>query len=168
MIKKIIIEELYSARRLHENWLNRTEDLISGLPIYEDMIPLSPTTCGFGKWFQTKCQDFHKIPQLAISLKRIDRVHNELHYIYFKIYKIYFIDSKRPWLLSAITSAYKEPSKKQKELAYEYYEELEETSIKLMAELKIFERDIQRTKEIFLEKNYKADEKTIRKHAPLI
>jgi len=164
----MIIEEIYKARRIHEHWLSRAEDLISGLPIYEDMIPLSPNACGFGKWFHTKCTNLYKIPRIALSLKRIERVHNELHDMYLKIYKIYFIDSKKPWILSVLTSRYKEPSKEQKNLALQYYDELEDISIRLMAELKMLEKDIQETKDIFLEKNYKVDTDTLNKYVPLV
>ncbi|HIP20674.1 MAG TPA: hypothetical protein EYG70_06085 [Sulfurimonas sp.] len=80
-------------------------------------------------------------------LANIEEYHTKLHETYVDIYKIYFIEIKRSWIMSKIIDSPPEPSSEQKKKAYMYFDELEEISEQLMKEFDSFEMSLRLLKE---------------------
>lgn len=144
MVSDSVLEEMELARNNHTKWLQRVKRLIENMPIGEGMIPLDPVHSDFGIWFYTKGLEFKELSGLSPTIDNIKNYHEELHTVYIKIYKIYFVDSKRSWVLSKLLSPYKEVSRQEQLLAYTYYEELEEISKQLIKEFDILHRSVRR------------------------
>ncbi len=142
MQRKDILERITTASLAHSKWVRRAKHLIENMPVTSGMIPIDSTECEFGKWFYTEGLKYKNMPQLRAILDKIDRLHEEVHNIYLDIYKIYFVELKRSWLMSKILDSYKEPSLEQQKTAYRHYIRLEDVSVLLMKEFDLFERTL--------------------------
>ena len=140
-------KNISNAREAHEHWLRRAKHLIEGLPVSEEMIPLDPSSCEFGRWYYSIKLKLQKFPQFEELLAHIEEYHTKLHETYLDIYKIYFIELKRSWLMSKIIDSPPEPSSEQKKRAYRYFDEMEEISEQLMKEFDSFEMSSRLLKE---------------------
>ena len=103
------------------------------------MVPLDPMSCEFGKWYYSIEKKLKKYAQFEEVLEKIE--------VYLEIYKIYFIELKRSWLMSKIIDSPKEASVEQQKRAYMHFDHLEEVSDKLMKEFDNFEMSLRLLKE---------------------
>jgi hypothetical protein len=139
--KKDILNQVSDARHAHATWLRRAKHLIEGLPVQDGMIPIDPTFCTFGKWFYKDGVRLKRFDSLQEVLDKIERLHVELHDVYLNIYKVFFINSKRTWLMSKILAgSYAMPRKKEYDFAKVCYYQLESISREMMQELTTLER----------------------------
>jgi len=139
--KRFMLNQIADARVSHTRWLRRAKHLIEGLPVRDGMLCLDPSHCEFGKWFYKEGVQYKQVLKFDKIVEKIEKYHLQLHEIYVEIYKIYFVQTKRSWVVSKLlASPYNEPSMKQKEMAKLHLRELEETSKKLLSELTALER----------------------------
>jgi len=142
MQKKDIIEQITNARLAHLKWVRRAKHLIEKLPVSSGMIPIDATECTFGAWLYREGLKYKNLSQLSTVINKIEKLHTEIHDIYLDIYKIYFVDLKRSWVMSKILDAYKDPTPQQQKMAYRYFIQLEDISVLLMQEFDLFERTL--------------------------
>ena len=135
-------KQIEKARFAHTNWLRRAKHLIEGLPVSEEMLPLAPDACEFGRWYSGVDKKLKKFPQLREVLENIEQYHFEVHAIYFNIYDIYYIQLERSWFMAKIFDSRKEPTEEQKKAAYMYFDALEQASEKLLSELDSLEMSL--------------------------
>ncbi len=90
-----IIQNLTAAKVAHTKWVRKAKHLVESLPVKEDMIPIDSTDCKFGQWFYSEGIRFKIDDSFSSILGKIEKEHTELHNLYLKIYKIYFVDTKR-------------------------------------------------------------------------
>lgn len=136
----------------HASWVRRAEHLIEGLPVEEKLIPYDATECRFGQWFYDEVMKFKVVPDLSDTLTEIENRHNELHGIYLNIYKIYFVDTRPSWIRNLMTTQRKKVSHPMREIAQQYFKELQRVSDELMKALDLFESKVQvATSEVFRE-----------------
>ncbi|MBV5335368.1 MAG: CZB domain-containing protein [Sulfuricurvum sp.] len=146
-IKKQILKEIRDAHIAHTKWVRRAKHLVENLPVDEKMIPLDSTECHFGKWLYNDAMKYKNIPQLTQTLHKIEEDHRDLHDMYLKIYKIYFLETKRSWMMNLVTQSRKEvPPKKQIE-ALKYFQSLEKISVMLIESLEKFEAHLRMQKD---------------------
>lgn len=138
-IKRQILKEIRDAHIAHTKWVRRAKHLVENLPVDEKMIPLDSTECQFGLWLYNNAMKYKNIPQLTGILHKIEEDHRDLHDMYLKIYKIYFLETKRSWMMNLVTQSRKEVSPKKQAEAFKYYQILEETSVILIESLETFE-----------------------------
>jgi hypothetical protein len=138
-LKKHTLKEIRDAHLAHEKWVRRAKHLVENLPVDEKMIPLDSTECQFGQWFYISGIKYKNIPQLTDIIHKIEEYHKELHDIYLNIYKIYFLETKRSWVMSLLTESRKKVSPINQQLALEYYHTMEKVSKSLMDTLDQFE-----------------------------
>ena len=143
-MSNVFLADIESARYSHRQWLYRTQRLIENMPITDAMIALDPTKSEFGIWLYSKGVRYQEFAGYAPTVENIV-IHNEkLHEIYLNIYKIYFVDSKRSWILSKLVAPHKKVSTKQQKEAYIHFEKLEFISALLLKDLDILYRSVQR------------------------
>lgn len=138
-IKRQIVKEIRDAHIAHERWVRRAKHLVENLPVDEKMIPLDSTECHFGQWFYNNAMKYKCIPPLAPILHNIEEEHRNLHDTYLKIYKIYFLETKRSWVMNVITKSGKEVTPQKQQEALYYYKKIEKTSGILIELLEQFE-----------------------------
>lgn len=78
---------------------------------------------------------YKNIPELSTIIHTIDEQHRELHNLYLNIYKIYFLETKRSWVMAMITQSRKKVSADNQKLASTYYSNIEEVSKTLLEAL---------------------------------
>ncbi|MGC9351394.1 MAG: CZB domain-containing protein [Sulfurovum sp.] len=142
MEKSEILEQLRAAKAAHINWVQRAKLLISGFQIDESSIPVNSTQCQFGKWFYTDAQKLNAMQNNPVEcMSTIEQLHFDLHDIYLNIYKIYY-ETESKGFFSKIFGKKKKINEDAKELAQKYYQNMEEVSKKLVAEINRMERRI--------------------------
>ena len=142
MTKEQVLHQLHSAKASHVAWLQRARMLVEGLKINEDAIPINSTVCGFGKWFYSDGQRLNVIRNIPSEcMNDLERFHNDLHDIYMKIYKIYYVLNTSDRLLS-IFGKKKSISEAEKTLSKYYYDEMDIISKKLLKALDLMERRV--------------------------
>ena len=135
-----ILHQTNNAKVAHIKWVRRINHLISGLPVEEKLIPLDPTFCEFGQWFYFQGSKLRTLDSLKEILEKIEKLHDELHDIYGKIYTIYFLTPhKRTLLHKIITLNNKEVKKEEKEEARNHYDTLIKISRLLISSMEKFE-----------------------------
>ncbi len=140
MYERVFKQNLIDAKEAHIKWVRRAKHLVENLPLSEDMIPVDSTECSFGCWFHKEASRLKVLRGFEELVEEIDALHTKLHDIYIRIYKIYFVDTKRSWLLKAILGEKKEvPAHKQEE-AQHHFLELEGVSSKLIKKIEQLER----------------------------
>lgn len=138
-LKQQILKEIRDARIAHEKWVRRAKHLVENLPVDEKMIPLDSTECHFGQWIYNHGMRYKSIPALNVIIHKIEKEHRDLHDIYLRIYKIYFLETQRSWAISLIISSRKEVSTRKQEEGLYYYKMIEKTSASLIQALEEFE-----------------------------
>ena len=142
MYVNVMVKKLEEARNAHIKWVKRAQHLVEGLPLDEGMIPVDSTACHFGEWLHSDGFRLKLLKSFAPLIEEIDALHMKLHSVYLSIYKIYFMDTKRVWLLKAILGERKEvPVYKQQE-ARELHRHLEDISSQLLQSLAKLERQL--------------------------
>jgi len=138
MNKEETLEQLSAAKKAHIKWVNRAKSLVEGLPVEKDAIPVDSTECNFGQWFYGEGQKLNAIPGMDI-LSTIEQLHFQLHDNYMKIFKLYFGEMDRSFF-SKLFKMKTKISDRDREIARDFYEKLEEVSKKLLEEIGKLER----------------------------
>lgn len=149
-IRKHIVKEIRDAYVAHEKWVRRAKHLVENLPVDEKMIPIDSTECQFGQWLYGNGMKYKNIPQLSGILHKIEEEHRNLHNVYLRIYKIYFIDTKRSWMMNLLTQSRKEVSSTKQQDALHYYYQMVKISTQLLESLEIFEASLMMQKDEIL------------------
>ena len=142
MEKEHILEHLRAAKAAHIKWVQKAKLLINGLDIQEDAIPVDSTECKFGKWFYSDGQILNALSNNPLEcMQHIETLHFNLHDTYLKIFSIYFSEEKKTGFFAKLFGVKrKEPSVSEKELAQNFYDEMEQTSKELLDEINRLER----------------------------
>ena len=138
MDKSATLEALSAAKAAHIKWVNRARNLIGGIPVEKEAIPIDSTECAFGKWFYlegSKLNGFGSMDCLSV----IENYHFDLHDKYLKIFTIYFGDDRRGFF-SKLLNKKKKVTDNEIRLARDYFEQLEASSRKLLDEISRLER----------------------------
>lgn len=142
MQKEEVLSQLRAAKSAHINWVQRAKFLIEGFTINESSIPVNSTECKFGKWFYTEGQRLNDIRNNPVeSMTTIEELHQELHDVYLKIYKIYY-DNPKIGFFSKLFGKKNTVSDSDISLAKEYFNDIERISKELIKALNIMERRI--------------------------
>jgi hypothetical protein len=142
MLKRNVLNEINAARLAHAKWVRRAKHLVENLPVTEEMIPMDSTECAFGRWFFSNGMKFRILNNFGTLVDQINLHHTQVHDIYLHIYKIYFLDTKRSWMMNMLTKTRKEVSIEGQRMAYRYFTELENASESLTKILDQFEREV--------------------------
>lgn len=138
MEKSEVLKAIRTARRAHIIWVDNVKALVHGLPIKKEEIPISLTSCDFGKWFYCDGQILLSIFR-EDAVKKLDDKHKELHDIYMEIFKIYFFRGKKSLFKRLFRRGKKIPAKEEYN-ALVYLAELEKVSNELVSYLNIIEK----------------------------
>ncbi|MDM5270630.1 CZB domain-containing protein [Sulfurovum sp. zt1-1] len=142
MQKNEVLEQLRAAKAAHINWVQRAKLLISGFQVDESSIPVNSTQCQFGKWFYSDAQKLNAMQNNPMEcMSSIEQLHFDLHDIYLNIYKIYY-ETESKGFFEKIFGKKKKITDEAKTLAKEYFNNMEEVSKKLVAEINRMERRI--------------------------
>ena len=138
-----ILQETNNAKIAHTRWVKRADHLISGLPVEKEFIPLAPTSCAFGRWFYSQGSQLRNLSTLVEVLGQIEKYHDELHDIYGKIYKIYFMmPQNRSLFHKILTFNSKIVTKSEQKEAEHYYILLVKSSETLLLLVAEFETKV--------------------------
>jgi len=80
------VVQLRHARAAHKAWVARAEGLVAGLPLEKEQVPLLPTDCQFGKWYDGSAQSLRKLP----AYQQLEKPHDQLHRVYMQIFKLLY------------------------------------------------------------------------------
>ncbi len=138
MKKEEVLKKIRAARRSHVIWVDRARSLVNGFPVSKDQIPIEVTSCDFGKWFYCDGQILLVIFSES-AIKKLEDKHRELHDTYMKIFKIYF-DTSNQSLLARLLKRRKKISDRERLIAMEDLQRLEEISNELVSYLNIIEK----------------------------
>jgi len=142
MTRAEILQEITRAKIAHKRWVKRADHLISGLPVEKEFIPLSSTSCGFGKWLYGQGASLREIDITRHIIEEIESYHDDVHEIYSEIYKIFFIlPESKSFLSKVFTFNSKNVSTKAKEEAERYFEQLRKSSDELLKLLEKLEQE---------------------------
>jgi hypothetical protein len=143
MNKASILQHIFDAKKAHIRWVKRAKHLVEGLPIDKDFIPLKSTSCIFGKWLYSEGGNLRKVPHTNQLIEKIELEHDDLHNIYMRIYKIFFIVPNSKSLLQKILSFNsKKISPQDKEKAKMDVQHLQQISQRLLELLTKLEDEI--------------------------
>lgn len=150
MKKSDIVHKIRLARFAHVEWVQRAKSLVNGLPIKEEDVPLTASSCEFGKWFYVDGQILLAIFN-ETTVKNLENLHNELHEVYMNIFKIYFNLSDLSFFQKLIKMGKKVSVEEQRE-AKKYLNALEKVSDELIKQLNIIETKINMAESELFEK----------------
>ena len=142
MNKQNILDKIKDARKAHFLWINRIERLIENVLVGEELIDLDPHESEFGYWLYEDIEKCKSFPFLNEVLILIEEEHLKLHAIYFEIYRIYFVETKRTALASLFFGTRKEIEAHKEIEAMSHYNHLLDGSARLMKQLNNFERKV--------------------------
>lgn len=129
MIKSHALESIEQARLAHINEMHHIELLLKGKK-NDKLTSLSKVQCNFGKWLYDDNQHVKKLLGLQFY-GELDATHEMWHVEYARIYNIFFNKEKEKGLISKLFSSSKIDSL-ELDKAKLYYEELNETTQKLL------------------------------------
>ncbi|MDD2828492.1 MAG: CZB domain-containing protein [Sulfuricurvum sp.] len=141
-IRKQIVKEIRDAYVAHEKWVRRAKHLVENLPVDEKMIPVDSTECQFGQWLYGNGMKYKNIAKLSDILHKIELEHRNLHDTYLRIYKIYFLETKRSWIMNLVTQSRKEVTPKKQQEALHYYHQMVKISTVLLESLEVLEASL--------------------------
>jgi len=134
------LEKLRDAKKAHAKWVRRAKHLVENLPVTEEMIPLDSTECKFGCWLYEEGMKYKSHHMASHILEAIEETHHQLHDIYLKIYRIYFVESKAGFFQRLLFMDSRKSISPQKQLeALQCCEELKKVSDTLVRQLDTFE-----------------------------
>jgi hypothetical protein len=140
MKKEDALKYLRDAKASHVKWVQRAKMLINGVEIEKDAIPVNSTECKFGIWFYDEGQKLNSLSNNPLEcMTNIEKLHFELHDIYFHIFHIYFNKPKKG-LLAKLFGQKKDVTAAELNMAKDYYAKLELVSEKLLDEINRLER----------------------------
>jgi len=140
MNNEYTLEKLRDAKQAHAKWVRRAKHLVENLPVNEDMIPLDSTECAFGCWLYSEGMKYKSHHTTSLVLEKIEETHHELHDIYLKIYRIYFVESKAGFFQRLLFLNSRKSISPQKQLeALQYCDALKKVSDTLVKHLDAFE-----------------------------
>ena len=151
--KSDILQRIYDARRAHQAWVKKAEKLVNGIHGYKGemvdlnvdktFIPLSSTSCEFGKWFEHFCIPLSKIDSIGNFTHRIEEHHNTLHETYEAIYFIFFVKpEQKSFLKKLLIFSTNKVSDSDKEKAKIHLDYLKRSSKELLEVLQVLEDKI--------------------------
>ncbi|MEJ2468545.1 MAG: CZB domain-containing protein [Campylobacterales bacterium] len=143
MNKEETLEQLSAAKKAHIKWVNRAKSLVEGIPVEKDAIPVDSTECRFGQWFYGEGQKLNAMSNMD-CLGKIETLHFNLHDIYMKIFKLYFGEVNRSFF-SKLFKTQTKISDRDKDIARDYYVQLEQVSKELLEEIGKLERRLYAT-----------------------
>jgi hypothetical protein len=143
MNKEETLEQLSAAKKAHIKWVNRAKSLVEGIPVEKDAIPVDSTECRFGQWFYGEGQKLNAMSNMD-CLGKIETLHFSLHDIYMKIFKLYFGEVNRSFF-SKIFKTQTKVSDRDKDIARDYFVQLEQVSKELLEEIGKLERRLYAT-----------------------
>lgn len=138
MDKEDTLLQLGAAKKAHIKWVNRAKSLIEGIPVEKDAIPVDSTECQFGGWFYGEGQKLNAFSNMD-CLGNIETLHFQLHDIYMKIFKLYFGEDRRSFFTKLFNKK-KKISEQDREVAKDYFSQLDGVSKQLLAEIGKLER----------------------------
>jgi hypothetical protein len=129
MDKSQALESIEKARQAHLNQMDKIKLAMEGKKI-EQPTALSKTQCDVGRWIYSDTQKLQKL--LGIQFyNELESTHETWHREYARIYEILFSEKKEKGLFSKIFASSKiDPLELDKVKLY--YEELNETTNKLL------------------------------------
>lgn len=140
MNKEHALKYLRDAKASHVKWVQRAKMLINGVKIEEDAIPVNSTECSFGEWFYNEGQKLNSLSNNPIEcMTNIEKLHFELHDIYFNIFNVYFSKPNKGFF-AKIFGQKRDVTPSELNMAKEYYVKLESVSEKLLDEINRLER----------------------------
>jgi len=152
MVRESILQHIFNAKKAHVKWVKRADYLISGLPIDKDFIPFEPTECGFGMWMYGEGAKLRLLEDLNILISKIEYRHNQVHDSYLHIYKLFFLLPKQRGIIANIlTLNSKKPTTKDINHARLYFDDLQESSDKLLILLGELEKAVYTLKMVELD-----------------
>ncbi len=98
-MKTEVLKAIREARLSHNSWKSYAHLIAKGVvddEKFNNMTPLVPTECGFGKWYFTEGVVLSKFS----SYKNIEAPHEKIHDIYADIYKLIHEKVKTGWFQS--------------------------------------------------------------------
>lgn len=152
MRKDDLVEKIHHAKKLHLKWVHRVKDLLEGVLLTDEMIALDPKESEFGYWLYGDVHECQDIPFFIETLNHIEEEHISLHQIYFEIYRIYFVETKREYPAALLLGKRKEVPPERWAEAEKHYYELLEISHKLLVQMNNFERKVRMINDEVLQK----------------
>lgn len=143
MDKYKTLEYLRTAKASHQEWLQKAKQLINGVEIKKDAVPMDCKDCHFGKWFYHEGQILNRLANNPREcMIRIEELHFDLHDTYLNIFQIYFQRSDRKILNALFGDKKSKISESEQNMACEFYNKLEQISKELLNEINRLERRI--------------------------
>ena len=152
MCKNDLVEKIHNAKRSHLKWVKRVKHLLEQVLVADEMITLDPRESEFGHWLYKDAYKCHHTPFFAETLNLIEKEHIHLHQIYFEIYRIYFVETKRKNFKAVLLGKRKKISNEQWVEAKDHYYELIEVSRKLLIQVNNLERKVRMSNDQVIEK----------------
>lgn len=84
--KKAAMLALKKARVAHLRWVERAEALVAGKELEKEQVPVLPTACEFGQWYQGEGTTL----RILGSYQAIQLPHEMLHTVYAQIFELLF------------------------------------------------------------------------------
>lgn len=141
MDKHKTLEYLRAAKTSHLEWLQKAKQLISGVEIKKDAIPMHSTECYFGQWFHGEGQILNALANNPREcMIRIEELHFDLHDVYLNIFHIYFQKADRKILNRIFGDRKNKIAEAEQKMACEFYNKLEQISKELINEINRLER----------------------------
>jgi len=130
-------EHLESARVAHLRWVARAEGLVNGLPLDKGQVPVLPTDCAFGEWYNGEGRALRSMS----SFSGLEVPHANVHYTYQQIFKLLYGEDDRS-LLGKWFGSKKEYHKERLEEAADLLPRLRADSKVLLQGLELLEREV--------------------------
>jgi len=142
MNKEEVLIHLREAKLAHKEWVQKAKLLIEGFKMDKNAIPVNATSCAFGKWFYSDAQKLNGLRNNPLEcMQNVEDYHTRLHTIYLNIFKIYYSNDDKGFL-KKLFGVKRRVTPTEKEIALNYYEEIEAVSKQLIDELNRMERRI--------------------------
>ena len=142
MDKNEVLTHLRAAKAAHISWVQKAKMLIEGFKMDEKAIPVNSTECQFGKWFYSDAQKLNALQNNPLEcMTEIEQLHFKLHDIYMNIFKLYY-ETEEKGFFGKLFGSKKKISQEGKDLAREYFHEMENISKALIDEINRMERRI--------------------------
>jgi len=130
--KKEAILALKKARVAHQRWVERAEALVGGQALEKDLVPVLPTACEFGQWYQGDGTAL----RILGSYQAIKLPHDMLHSVYAQIFELLFGKDTRSTISRLFGSG--------KQLRQQQKEEAEKLLVRLKSQSRILLEAIDR------------------------
>lgn len=90
MKQKTIIVGLHEAKKAHQRWISRVEDLVGNSLPHSPLIESSAIECSLGKWLKNEFHSIDRNSKIFKSVSTVDTHHKELHDLYLDILSLKF------------------------------------------------------------------------------